>query len=175
MSCQFIVSHVSGAIQPDGRAADTWSMALSSRQRRLIGRELRDIVFRLCTAGGGFVGLIWGLHHPSKPQRVNPAQCSAHAAHPVAQCMHSIDIAGPIGAVLIPFCIGLLVGALVGLLVVSMIRLGRTPQLGGQSSAGRWIRARYAGRCERCGCSVVPGDRIRHRPGHVFCASCGER
>lgn len=166
-----------GAIQLDGRVADTWSMAtaLSPRQRRILGSELRDLVVRLCGAGGGFLGLISGLHHPSKPHQVDPAQCGAHAAHPVAQCVHSIDFAGPIGAVLIPTCIGMLVGVLIGLLVASMIRLGRPPQLGSRSAAGRWMKARYPGKCEHCGCSVVPGDRIRHRPGHVLCASCGER
>jgi DNA-directed RNA polymerase subunit RPC12/RpoP len=40
---------------------------------------------------------------------------------------------------------------------------------------GRWITARFKGRCRRCGRTVYPGDRILHfrYDRKVACRACG--
>lgn len=140
------------------------------------------MVFRVCSGGGAFLGLMWALKHtdtrPSPPHACRP-HAIAHgqtAAHAAAQCLGS-SLASEVLAWLVPVLVGGGVGAVVGLLLASMIRLGRAPRPDAATgvAAGRWIRARYSGNCQKCGCSVVPGDRIRHSPGRVLCASCGER
>lgn len=165
-------------------------MALSHRQHRAIGRELRDLVFRVCSGGGAFMGLMWALKHTNTRPRASAA-CQPHvtthghvATHAFAQCLGSGLVSG-ILAWITPVLVGAGVGALVGLLLASMIRLGRAskpaaaiaskPAAAIGVTAGRWIRARYSGNCQKCGCSIVPGDRIRHSPGRALCASCGEQ
>lgn len=158
-------------VQPLGLAADNREVALSRRQRRVLGRELRDLVFRGCCVAGGFLGLSWALkEHRAHPERV-------HAACPAPQFAHCVSsgLSAAMMSWLVPVLVGLIIGALVGYLVASMIRLGQRPSGASFAGGGRWICARYFGNCQRCGCSVRPGDRIRHSPGHVLCASCGER
>jgi hypothetical protein len=68
--------HLVGNIQSYKRTADKDSVALSHRQLLVIGSELRDLVFRLCTAIGAFLGLDWVLkHQPSQPQHVDVDHC----------------------------------------------------------------------------------------------------
>ena len=161
--------------------ADNADVTISRRQRRVIGHELRDLVFRVCSGGGAFLGLMWALKHnsthPSSPQACRPhITTHAHVAtHAFAQCLGS-SLASEVLAWLTPVLVSGGVGALIGLLLASMIRLGRAPKPAAATgvTAGRWIRARYSGNCQKCGCPVVPGDRIRHSPGRVLCASCGE-
>jgi hypothetical protein len=138
-------------------------------------------VFRVCSGGGAFIGLMWALKHINTHPRASAA-CQPHvtihghvATHAFAQCLGSSLVSG-IFAWITPVLVGAGVGALVGLLLVSMIRLGRAskPAAAMGVTAGRWIRARYPGNCQKCGCSIVPGDRIRHSPGRALCASCGE-
>lgn len=156
-------------------------MVSGHRQRRVIGRELRDLVFRVGSGGGAFVGLMWAVRHTNTHLRASAAcrpRIKTHghvATHAFAQCLGS-SLASEILAWITPVLVGAAVGALVGLLLASMIRLGRTPKPGAAVgvAAGRWIRARYPGNCQQCGCSIVPGDRIRHSPGRALCASCGE-
>ncbi len=162
-------------------------MAVSHRQRRVIGGELRDLVFRVCSGGGAFLGLTWSLKHTNTHSSLSHA-CRPHgiphghvATHAFTQCLGS-SLSSEILAWLGPVLVGAVVGAVIGFLLASMIRLGRRPSgkvrqrsPKGSTAAGRWIRARYSGECHGCGCSVMPGDRIRHRPGHDgLCASCGE-
>lgn len=162
-------------------------MAISRRQRRVIGRELRDLVFRVCSGGGAFIGLMWALKHTNadpRPSQVCKPHIGVHgrvATHAFGQCLGS-GMASEILAWIVPVLVGAGVGAGIGFLLASMIGLGRRPS--GKvrerspmtsTTAGRWIRARYPGECRGCGCSVMPGDRIRYRPGQVLCASCGER
>jgi hypothetical protein len=160
----------------------TPDVTISRRQRRVIGHELRDLVFRVCSGGGAFLGLMWALErtstHHSPPQACRPpTTIHGHVAmRALGQCLGS-SVTSEVLAWLSPVLVGGGVGALVGLVLASMIRLGRAPKpaVAKGVAAGRWIRARYPGNCQRCGCSVVPGDRIRHSPGRVLCASCGER
>lgn len=152
------------------------------RRRRLVGRELRDLVFRLGSGGGAFVGLMWAVRHTSSHARVGTAcrpgvKANAHlATHAFAHCLGS-SVASAILAWIIPVLVGAMVGAVVGVLLASMVRLGRTPKpaVAAGDTVGRWIRARYPGNCQLCGCSIAPGDRIRHSPGQALCVSCGER
>jgi hypothetical protein len=157
-------------------------MALSHRQRRTIGRGLRDLVFRGCTAVGGFLGFSLALKDHRGPSQSVQSACHTHAhayahahvlAHVFAQCIDTSLMEAVLSWVL-PVGLGLLIGAVVGCLLALMIPIGRRSK-GSSSPSGHWIRARYWGKCQACGCSVMPGDRIRHRPGHVLCTSCGER
>jgi hypothetical protein len=148
----------------------------------MIGRGLRDLVFRGCTVVGGFLGLLLALKdYRTHAQRI-PSACHTHAhayahahvlAHTFAQCIGT-DLKADILSLGIPLGLGLLIGAIIGCLLALMIPSGRRPR-SSPSTRGRWIRARYWGKCRSCGCSVMPGDRIRHRPGHTLCTSCGER
>jgi len=169
-------------VQYPGFPVDKSLVGLSSRQRRMLGRGLRDLVFRGCTGVGGFLGFSLALKdHRTSPQRV-PSACHTHAhayahahllAHTFAQCIDP-SLMEAMLSWLIPVGLGLLIGAFVGCLLALMIPVGRRPK-NNSSPNGRWIRARYWGKCRSCGCSVMPGDRIRHRPGHALCTSCGER
>jgi hypothetical protein len=155
-------------------------VARSYRQRRIVGRELRDLAFRLCTIAGGFLGLNWALgHYHAQTRHATPGQCHGHTGHTqqtLTSCLRvfSSTLTSDILSFVIPVLIGLFVGAIVGCLIAVLIRTSRKPR-SASTKPGRWIRARYLGQCETCGCSVVPGDRIRHRTGHVLCVSCGER
>lgn len=69
---------------------------------------------------------------------------------------------------------GLLIGGSMGLglaILVSKKGDGSPPGMGG----GRWITARYQGRCRRCGQTVYPGDRVKHfaMDRKVACRACG--
>jgi len=153
-------------------------VALSHRQRQTIARGLRDLVFRGCTVAGGFLGLSLALKDYRTHSQRSTSMCHVHAithavAHAAAQCIGT-DLEADILSLVIPIGLGLLIGAIVGCLLTLMIPGGRRPR-SRPSARGRWIRARYWGKCRSCGCSVMPGDRIRHHPGHVLCISCGER
>lgn len=149
-------------------------MVLSQRQRRRLGRELRDVVFRLCSGGGLLLGLLWGVRHDSgKLAHVSACDTSrlahhdSHVAGMFGHCISNGLVSGML-PILVPSGMGLAVGVLVGVLVASLIRLGRKPQVAKSkapavegSSAGQWIRARYPGNCKRCSYPVQAGDRIR--------------
>jgi hypothetical protein len=144
----------------------------------MIGRGLRDLVIRGCTLIGGFLGFSLALKDYRTRTQRSASMCHPHAithavVHSVAQCIGT-DLGADILSLVLPLGAGLLIGAIVGCLLALMIPSGRRPR-SSSSASGRWIRARYWGKCRSCGCSVMPGDRIRHRPGHVLCTSCGER
>jgi hypothetical protein len=174
-------------IQASELVADSRWVRLSQRQRRKLGAELRDVVFRLCSGGGLLLGLLWGTRHDSgKPKHVAACDTSrlahhhTHVAGVFGHCISNGLVSGML-PILIPCGIGLGVGVLVGVLAASLIRLGRKPQ-GTKGKAkdkkgragGRLIRARYPGSCEECGCSVQKGDRILWSPGNLLCASCAK-
>jgi hypothetical protein len=99
---------------------------MTGRRKRALGRELRDTVFRLCSATGVFLGLLWDLHHHQSAQRPSSAGCRKHGAH-ISQVGHCIGdaLSSALASWLIPIGIGLLVGAIVGVAFASMIRVGR--------------------------------------------------
>ena len=107
-------------------------MALNARQKRVLGRDLRDAVLRLCAAAGGFLALLWDVHHKvGQPAHAANDACGEHApgraaAGSVVHCVGS-ELSTVILAWLIPVAVGLLVGSLVGLALASVIRLGRSP------------------------------------------------
>jgi len=169
--------------------ADSDGVVLCQRQRRSLGRELRDLVFRLCSGGGLLLGLIWGLHHyNAKPEHVaacDPSRLAHHHARAVGLFGHWISNGLESGMlrILVPSGIGLGVGVLVGVFAASLIRLGRKPKgakgkgpavKSSSAGPGRWMRARYSGSCRRWGGSVQPGDKILYTPGNVLCAGCGK-
>jgi hypothetical protein len=145
---------------------------------------MRDLVFRGCTVAGGFLGLSLALKDYRTNSQRPRSTCHPHVIthafiHSATQCIGT-DLQADILSLVLPVGLGLLIGAVVGCLLALMIPIGRRPRISprprsSSSSNGRWIRARYWGKCRSCGCSVMPGDRIRHRPGHVLCTSCGER
>jgi hypothetical protein len=60
------------------------SVSMTVRRKRALGRELRDIVFRLCSVAGVTLGMLWDLHHPKYAQRPSNAACGHTARHIVA-------------------------------------------------------------------------------------------
>jgi hypothetical protein len=89
---------------------------------------LRDVVFRLCSAGGLVLGVLWGVYrHYVQTARGHHRLCGAHpVSRAVAQSLGRCAGTGLSGVLLswvIPALLGLLVGALLGLLLTSEVRL----------------------------------------------------
>jgi hypothetical protein len=107
-------------------------VAFSARQKRTLGRELRDFVFRLSTTAGMLLGAFWAFHHqyvaPQHPCPGIHARGSA-VARAAGRCISS-DLSAAIKAWVIPIVVGALVGMLLGVVLAQMIRLGRTPRVG---------------------------------------------
>jgi membrane glycosyltransferase len=106
-------------------------MGFTARQKRTLGRELRDVTFRLCSMVGGFLGLLWDLHHQLTAQRPPGITCHAHGSSKammtrMGHCIGS-QLSSAVLSWLIPIVLGLLLGVLVGVILASTIRLGRTP------------------------------------------------
>jgi hypothetical protein len=75
--------------------------------------------------------MLWDFRHPKFAQHPSSAACSEHAAHHIAASRvgHCIgnEFSSALAYWLIPIGIGLLVGMFVGVVLASMIRLGRGP------------------------------------------------
>jgi hypothetical protein len=153
-------------------------MAMSVKRKRVLRRELRDVVFRLSAAGGLFLGFLWALERPSPHEA---ASCAGDAAERIGECVGDSILSG-----LLPYVLGMGVGIMVGGIVGAVLartlipdaaRTAKAPSaapvVAQPGAGGRWLAARYAGTCGGCGTSVRPGDRIRHRPGLTLCAACG--
>jgi hypothetical protein len=159
---------------------------MSPKRKQVLMRELRDLVFRACGAGGGVLGLLYGLHHWNS----QPAECKG-GSDGLAGCASHTLSAG-IVSFLVPFFIGAIVGAVLGALLASQIR--SRPQRVSRSrrahnsprsaplvvgddqkgeGGGHWLAARYPGRCDSCRATITPGDRIRHSLGRNVCEQCG--
>jgi len=109
--------------------ADAPFVSMTARRKRALGRELRDAVFRLCSAAGLLLGLLWALHHHQPAKRPSSAACSEHGAPHLAisrvgHCIGS-EFSSALLSWLTPMGIGLLVGVIVGVVLASTIRLGR--------------------------------------------------
>jgi hypothetical protein len=114
-------------------------VALNARQKRALGRELRDVVFRLCTAGGLALGVLWGVYrHYVQTSQGHHRLCGAHPAsravsHLLGRCA-AAGLSDVMLSWLIPAGLGLLVGALLGLLLTSEVRLvGDSAPLGARA------------------------------------------
>jgi hypothetical protein len=155
-------------------------MPMSPRRKQALARELRDLVFRACSAGGALLGLVYALHHWS----TRPRDCNG-GSDALAGCASHTLAAG-----IVAFLVPVFVGAVVGAAVASRIRVrarshGRWQARGSSGHAvaaagddqggegGHWLLARYAGRCDSCRQPIAPGDRIRHSPGSNVCEGCG--
>lgn len=146
--------------------------------------SLTDSLLQGAAGFGAVGGLMWALDHPATAPAC-PGQPGA-PANGIGQCMTDGMM-----AVAKPYLVGGVCGALIGVGIVLtgllLFRYMRGPARGGRSdsafastppptataAAGRWMTARYSGRCARCGGGIAPGDRIRHRPGHTACVRCG--
>ena len=134
----------------------------------------RDLVFRVFTAGGVVVGLLYGLNNPPTP---NPApKCTT------PQCAGdqvSSTLSTTIWAYLGPVLICALIGAALALLLcVTALRPRRADGSAQPLSAtvnGRWMSARFDGRCAACRREIHRGDAIFHSrsPRQTLCSSCG--
>ena len=158
---------------------------MNIRRKQALIREVRDLVFRVCSGGGAFLGLVYALHHRTS----QPAKCKG-GSEALAGCASHTLSAG-IVSFLVPVFVGAIAGALVGALLASRIRSrphraarsgpprssSRPPPLvvsdDQKGEGGRWMAARYPGRCDSCRVKITPGDRIRHSPGRNVCVRCG--
>jgi hypothetical protein len=98
------------------------------------------VVFRLCCAGGLILGLLWGVYrHYVHTGQGHHRLCGAHpVGRVVSQAVDRCAVTGLADVMLawvIPVGLGLLIGALVGLLLTSEVRLVGV-------SAARGARAR---------------------------------
>jgi hypothetical protein len=104
-------------------------VSMTARRKRALGRELRDTVFRLCSAAGLLLGFLWALHHHQPAKRPPSRACSEHGAHHIAISLVGHCIGSEVSSALIswltPMGIGLLVGEILGVVLASTIRLGR--------------------------------------------------
>jgi hypothetical protein len=106
------------------------AVTVNARQKRALGRELRDVVFRICSVAGLVFGALWASHHRYiSPAAGHGGGCAAHhapreALRGVGRCVGT-ELSNAVMAWVIPGGVGLLLGALVGAMLASVIRLGR--------------------------------------------------
>jgi len=107
-------------------------VALDPRRRRRLGRDLRDAIFRLCTAAGGFLAILWDVHHRARQANVSRAGAchSHHAAGKAAMTSlgHCVNeaLSRVVVAWTVPVVAGVALGASAGLAFAFAIPLGRT-------------------------------------------------
>lgn len=154
-------------------AADRATMASGSQQRRALRRELFDAIVTLAMTGGGMTGFAWAMQ---RPEPEPPATCSnaGTTTGGIGDCF-----ADSLLASLMPYLAGATLGAIAcGLLATLLLRAlfgSRRGGAGRQRPPGRWVTARYHGRCSGCSTSISPGDRIRHSPRRSLCGACAKQ
>jgi hypothetical protein len=141
----------------------------ASRRNRAIG-ALAEVAVRVGAGGGFMLGLFAALQgHPRAAACPKDGLCVGE------------QISAAVWGIFGPAFAGAFAGLAASLLVVLLLRRLRTrPAAPSAAPApapqarGRWIRARYPGRCRSCAAVVAPGDRVRHDPQAraVTCADC---
>lgn len=145
-------------------------MGISRRQKTVLRRELRSLVYQLAMMAGIFGGLLWALNLPEQPP---PASCSSSGRgdNALNECAGDALLNG-----MLPYLAGMTLGALGGFVVAVVVArvLLPAPRRSSHRAAApaRWITARYSGRCAECRADIEPGDRIRHARGWTVCRHC---
>jgi hypothetical protein len=140
---------------------------VGSRHNRVIS-ALAELVVRVGAGGGFMLGLFAALQgHP------RAASC------PKDELCVGEQINAAVWGIFGPAFAGAFAGLAISLVLVLLLRQLRSrPDAPPVSSAahvpGRWIRARFSGRCRVCSAPVAPGDRAWHDPvaRAVTCADC---
>jgi hypothetical protein len=153
-------------------------MAVANAKRRVVHGAIREFLVRVLAAVGLVAGLLWALEQPAPTPS---AACKQPQARSIGGCFNDTLL-----ATLIPYLtamgIGIAAGALIGFLISALMtglpRAGRDALSAcrapaSSTSSGRWIIARYDGRCASCGSQITAGDRVHHRPRRTVCARCG--
>jgi hypothetical protein len=154
------------------------TMAVSHAKRREVHGAIREFLVRVLAAVGLVAGLLWALEQPTPTPS---AACKQPQAQSIGGCFNDTLL-----STLIPYLtamgIGIAAGAVVGFLISALMtgipRRGRERPPARRAPAssvsrGRWIIARYDGRCASCGSQITVGDRVHHRPRRTVCAGCG--
>ena len=154
------------------------AMAVSHAKRRAVHGAIREFLVRVLAAVGLVAGLLWALEQPTPTPS---AACKQSQVQSTGGCFNDTLL-----STLIPYItamgIGVAVGALIGFLISVLMtgppRSGRAAlparrATASSMSTGRWIIARYDGRCASCGSQITAGDRVHHRPRRTVCGRCG--
>ena len=154
------------------------TMAVSHGKRRVVHGAIREFLVRVLAAVGLVAGLLWAFEQPTAAPS---AACKEPEVQSIGGCFNDTLL-----STLIPYLtamgIGVAVGALIGFLISALMTgLPRPGQdalyarlaPASSMSSGRWIIARYDGRCASCGSQITVGDRVHHRPRRTVCARCG--
>ena len=106
------------------------------------------------------------------PGTVDPATCASGTCFPEGLMAGAKPVLLYAGG-------GLLVGVIIGTLLALLVRFDRrppaAPEVARVVNDRRWISARFAGTCRRCGAAVRPGDHVVHSRAAkgVWCETCG--
>lgn len=150
-------------------------MAMSYARRRVVQGAVREFLVRVFAAVGVATGLVWALQRPAPPPA---AACKQAGAQSVGSCFNE-TLLSTLLLYVAAMGIGLVVGAVIGFLISALLKgrpqrgqhvapVARTPT----ASGGRWIIARYDGRCASCRSQIAVGDRVYHRPRRTVCDRC---
>jgi hypothetical protein len=139
----------------------------ASRRNRAIG-ACGDLAVRVGAGGGFMLGLFAALQgHPRAAACPKDGLCVGE------------QISAAVWGIFGPAFAGAFAGLAVSLLVVLLLRRLRTRPAAPSAepvprAEGRWICARYSGRCRSCSADVAPGDRVWHdaQARAVTCADC---
>ena len=133
--------------------------------------ELRSLAFSACSGIGLFAGFWWEF---SRPSPAAPTMCAETSHAPISECFNE-GLLTTLVPYIVAMGLGLLAGTFLGVLLIRVLlparRLSAAPQAG--SASGRWLIARYEGRCLTCRTPISVGDRIVHSPNFTRCSACG--
>lgn len=159
--------------------SDDPCVPLSYAKRVAVRSAVRELLVRVFAALGVATGLLWAVERPPPA----PAKaCEGQRAETIGSCFAE-TLVSTLLPYLMAMAIGLAVGVIIGALI-SVLMTGRgrprrsespahTSRPGADDIGGRWIIARYSGRCSSCGSTITAGDRVHHRPRRTICAGCG--